>query len=141
MTRPTPSRFMDTNILVRYYTGEPPDQAQRARSLLKAVERGDEKVVTSVMVLFETVFTLQRTYRVPKHSIREFVAEVFSLPALLLPGKRLCLEALDLYAEQPNLSYADAYNVLFMRGRRVTEAYTWDRDFDGVDGITRVEPA
>lgn len=140
MTRPTATRFMDTNILVRYYTGEPPDQAERARSLLKAVERGDEKVITSVMVLFETVFTLQRTYRVPKDSIREFVTEVFTLPALLLPGKRLCLEALDLYAERPNLSYADAYNVLFMRGRRVSEAYTWDRDFDGVEGITRVEP-
>ncbi len=133
-------RFLDTNILLRYFTGNPPEQAAGAKWLLQRVERGEEKVATSVMVLFETVFTLQKTYRVPKADIRAMVTDVVSLSGVQLPGKRLYLRALALYAEQPFLSFADAYNVIAMQEQGIPEIYSFDTDFDKVDGITRVEP-
>ena len=61
-----PPRFLDANIMLRYFTRNDPDKAQRARALLERVERRDEKVITSTLVVFETVFTLQRTYKVAR---------------------------------------------------------------------------
>ena len=134
-------RFLDTNVLLRYFTGTPLDQAERAHRLLGRIERGEERAVTSVMVVFETVFTLERTYKVPKQQIREKVEDILSPPSLVLSGKRLLLQALEFYALEPRLSFADAYNSLFMREQGLTEIYTWDRDFDRVPGISRIEPA
>ena len=55
-----PPRFLDTNILLRYLTRDDEEKARRALALLLRVERGEEEVVTSPMVVFETIFTLQR---------------------------------------------------------------------------------
>ena len=66
-----PSRFLDTNILLRYLTRDDPVKAEPALAVLVRVERGEEKVITSPLVIFETVFTLQgRNYRVPRDRIK-----------------------------------------------------------------------
>ena len=134
-----PPRFLDTNILLRYFTGSDPEQAERARALLERVERREERVITSPLIVFETVFTLERSYKVPKARVREMLRDVLSMPALQLPGKGLCLQALDLHVAH-NVSLADAYSAAFMQARRLTEIYSWDADFDRVPGVTRVEP-
>jgi predicted nucleic acid-binding protein len=132
-------RFLDTNILLRYFTADDPRKARRARALLERVERGEEKVATSTLIVFETVFTLQRTYNVPRAQVREMVRDVLSLPGVQLAGKRLCLQALDLYVQR-SISFADAYSVVSMQSRGLSEVYTWDEDFDGLPGVARLEP-
>jgi predicted nucleic acid-binding protein len=134
------SRFLDTNVLLRYFVATDPDKARHSRDLLWRVERGGEKVVTSLMVVAEVVFTLQRTYKVPKARIREMVGDVLSLRSLQLAGKNLCIEALDLYVDK-NVSFVDAYNAIFMRSQGVDEIYSWDSDFDKLPGVRRIEPA
>ena len=57
--------FLDTNVLLRYLNNDDVDKAQRAESLLLRVERGQERVTISPLVIFETVYTLQSRYRVP----------------------------------------------------------------------------
>lgn len=131
-------RFLDTNILLRYFTGSDGQKAQAAKALLERVERGEEKVVTSLLVVFETVFTLQRTYKVPKAKIRELVGDVLALRSVQLTGKRLCLQALDLYVDK-NISFADAYNALYLQSRQLSEIYSFDTDFDRVEEVVRVE--
>lgn len=133
-------RFLDTNVLLRYFTASDPAKARRARALLERIERGEEKVVTSTLVVFETVFTLQRTYKVPRSQIRELLRDVLSLPSVQLARKDLCFRALDLFA-QHNLSFADAYTAVDMQSRGLSELYSWDTDFDSLPGVTRVEPS
>jgi predicted nucleic acid-binding protein len=135
---PSP-RFVDANIFLRYFTGSDADKAGRAKRLLERVERGEEKVATSALVVFETVFTLQRTYKVAKAQVREMVTDLLTLPGVLLPGKSLCLRALDLYVEK-NVSFVDAYNAVYVRSRKMTEIYSWDTDFDKLGGVRRIEP-
>jgi predicted nucleic acid-binding protein len=57
-----PERFLDTNVLVHYLTRDDEQKAEAAFALLRRVEQGDEKVVTSPLVIFEVVFTLQKSY-------------------------------------------------------------------------------
>jgi predicted nucleic acid-binding protein len=137
------ARFLDTNILLRFLARPvtPDDQirAERARDLLLRVERGEEQVVTSPLVIFETIFTLHRSYRVSREVIRDRVTEILSLRGMQLARKRLYVEALEFFAAT-NVSFADAYNAIAMQSQGLSEIYSWDSDFDRLPGIVRVEP-
>lgn len=132
-------RFLDTNVLLRYFTKDDPKKAQAALSLLTRVERGEERVETSPLVVFETVFTLQHRYQMPREDIRDAISDLLSLRNLRLSGKSLLAEALALYARS-RLSFTDAYNAVYMKRRSLSEIYSWDIDFDRIPGIRRVEP-
>lgn len=132
-------RFLDTNILLRYFTQDDPDKANRTLALLTRVERGQERVHTSPMVIFETVFTLQHRYNMPRDLIRDALVDLISLRGLRLPGKGLSRDALERYAAT-TLSFADAYNAAYMKLRGLSDIYSWNTDFDRLPGITRREP-
>lgn len=131
--------FLDTNILLRYLVGDHQQMAEQALNLLIRVERGEEKVITSSLVIFETIFTLQSFYRVPRQQIKEQVLPIISLRGLHLPDKSVFYKALDLYVTK-NISFADAYNAAFMISEEVFNIYSWDKGFDKIDGIIRLEP-
>jgi len=134
-----PTRFLDTNVLVRHITVDDPIKARAARELLLRVERGEEQVASSPLVVFETIFTLQSFYQVPKQRIRALLLPLINMPGLSLPDKRLYEPAFDLWVQSP-MSFADAYNSVYMQANQLTEIYSWDTDFDRVPGITRLEP-
>jgi predicted nucleic acid-binding protein len=131
--------FLDTNILLRFLTRDDEQKAQQALNLLMRIERGEEKVITSPLVIFETVYTLQSFYKVPRQQIKEQVLSIISMRSLHLPDKSLYHRAFDLYITK-NISFADAYNAVYMQSEEVSNIYSWDRDFDKIDGITRLEP-
>ena len=134
-----PTRFLDTNPLIRYFTRDDPAKAAQVLALLERVERGEERVALSPLVVFECVFVLQHTYKLPRRMIGEAIGDVISLRGVQLPNKRLYVEALGLYVAT-SLSFADAYNASYMVAQKLTEIYSWDADFDKVPGLTRVEP-
>jgi uncharacterized protein len=134
-----PLRFLDTNILLRYLTKDDVSKAKRAFELLLRVEQGEEKVITSSLVIFETIFTLQRFYRLPRQEIKDLVLPIISLRGLYLPGKNVYYHAFDLYVTQ-NISFADAYNAAYMISEQLSDIYSWDTDFDKIEGIIRLEP-
>jgi predicted nucleic acid-binding protein len=114
--------------------------ARSAVELLQRVERGEEKVITSSAVIFEVVFTLQRFYSVPRYEISQALLHLLSIRGLELDAKGVFERALHAYA-MTSISFADAYNAAFMENRGVREIYTWDRDFDRIPDVVRVEPS
>ena len=131
--------FLDTNILLRHLSQDHPDHSPRATALLKAIEDGKLRVRLNDMVIAETVFTLERSYKVPKAHIASALLSLISLPGMELRGKRKFARVFDLYVGL-NISYADAYLAVAMRQARSSQIYSFDRDFDRVAGISRVEP-
>ena len=134
-----PARLLDTNILLRYLTRDDEKKAASAFALLRRIEQGDETVATSPLVIFETVFTLQKTYRIPRVQIRDALSDIISLRGVDLPNKSVYLHALELYAEK-NISFADVYNAAYLQAHHLNEIYSYDTDFDKIAGIVRVEP-
>lgn len=134
-----PMCFLDTNILMRYFTGEDERKAEHALNLLTRVERGEERIITSSLVIFETIFTLQSFYKVPRQRIKELVLPIISLRGLQLPDKDIYYQAFDLYVTK-NISFADAFNAAYMLSEEIYNIYSWDRDFDKIEGIVRLEP-
>jgi predicted nucleic acid-binding protein len=130
--------LLDTNVLLRHLLGDVPEQSRRASALLKRVEAGDLRVRITESVVFETVFTLSRTYKKTPHEIRDAILPILELPTITLPGKAIVREGFRLFAEL-NLPFADAYHAALMADLGVTEIYSFDPHFDRVPGITRRE--
>lgn len=132
-------RFLDTDVLLRLLTRDDEEKARHALDLLLRVERGEERVVVSSLVVFELVFTLQSFYRIPRQQIADTVAPLLLLPGIELMEKRQFVRALEVYAGT-TVSFTDACAVSTMEARGLHEIYGWDTVFDGLAGITRIEP-
>ena len=136
-----PVRFLDTNVLLRYLTRDDEAKAQKALALLQRVESGEERVGTSLIVIFEVVFTLERFYKVPRERIHSLISPIIAPRGLRLAGRSLIERSLDHYPQVgQQISFADIYNAQYAQSRGIEDMYSWDRDFDKIEGITRVEP-
>lgn len=136
-------RFLDANVLVRFLTRDEEEKFQASRELFGRVERGEEELATSEAIIAEVVFVLssrRSPYQLPREEIREVLLPVLTLDGLDLPHKEACERALDLYAAFPRLDFPDALAVAHMEARGITEVVSYDRDFDRVPGVVRVEP-
>jgi uncharacterized protein len=132
-------RFVDTNVFLRHLVVDLPDQSPYATELLLAIEQGEEQVLTSQVVVLEVVFTLQKFYRLSLAEIRDQFLPIIMLPGIRLSQKDFLEPAFDL-AIAKNIDFQDAFNVIIMNSLDASEIYSWDRHFDRVEGITRIEP-
>lgn len=131
--------FLDSNIVLRHLLDDHPEQSPRATDYIRRIERGEVKVRIADPVIFETVFTLERTYKQPKARIREGVLAFLELPGIVLPGKRRFRRIFAWYADL-NISFVDAYHAVLMQDLKLAEVVSFDPHFDRVPGITRTEP-
>lgn len=131
--------FLDTNILLRQLRQDHATFSPRATAYLARIEQGEIQVRTSDLVVLEVVFTLQRTYKLPKAAIRDAFLPLLELPGIILPEKHRYRRVFELYVEM-NISFADAFHAVLMRQLKITEIVSFDAEFDRIPGITRREP-
>lgn len=131
--------FLDTHVILRHLLADDPDQSPRATGLLMKVEEGSARVRTSDTVVFEAVSTLERRYRFAKRQISEALLPLLQLPGIVLPGKRRYDEAFSLYVEL-DVPFADAYHAVLAKRSDEPQVIGFDRHFDRIPGITRIEP-
>ncbi|MDW7730373.1 MAG: PIN domain-containing protein [Bacillota bacterium] len=132
-------KLIDANIILRFLTNDEPNQAAACAKLLKRVEQNLEEVYIADLVMADIVWTLEKYYKVEKQKIREIVSRILALAGLKCSSKNTFLEALDIYADH-NIDWTDAFVIaqMFAAGRQ--EIYSYDRDFDKVDGVFRFLP-
>jgi len=131
--------FIDTNILLRYLTKDDPVQYPRCRNLFKKAQNGEMLLVTSTLVIAELIWTLASHYQVSKEQIIEKTSIIIGSDAVQIHDKEIIAEALVIYARK-NVDYIDAYNAVLLRHLNLKEIYSYDRDFDRIEGIDRLEP-
>lgn len=96
------------------------------------------KAQPSGIVIAELIWTLLSYYKVQKADVTEKISIVVSTDNLYIPDKDVIIDALVLYGRK-NIDYIDAYNAVFMKRYGFEEIYSYDEDFDAVEGIKRVE--
>ncbi len=136
-------RFLDTNVVLRYLTGDDEVKAAASYQLFQRVQHGEEELFTCEAVVSEVVYVLsspQSSYRLTHEEIRDRLLPLLTLRGLRFPQKQVCIRALDIYAGAPFLDFEDALAVAHMQNVGATEIVSYDRDFDRIPGITRVEP-
>jgi len=127
--------FVDTNIFLRYLTGDDPEQAPKARALLERAERGEIQLVTTVLTIAEIVWVLESVYELDRASIRAKVVAILGLEGLSVEDQEVLLQAIVWY-EEKNVDFADAYSAAWMERRGLGEMYAFDRDFDRFEELT-----
>ena len=131
--------FVDTNVLIHYLTGEDDAKAKRCLALLQRAQNRAADLFTSDLVVAEAVWVLQSRSGVSRERIRDLLLPVMRLPGLRVPNKQSWPRVFDLYCER-RIDFIDAYNAVTMERAGITDIYSYDRDFDGLEGITRMEP-
>src|SRR4051794_39999140 len=133
-------RCIDTNVFLRHFLADDVRKAIAARELLLRVEAGTERVTTPPLALFELVFTLHRGHKVQKHNVAALLSGILAYRGLHFASKELWRDAFAVWLEYP-IDFTDAYNVAFMRSAGIKDVYAWDRGYDHVSGIKRIEPS
>jgi predicted nucleic acid-binding protein len=133
--------FIDANVFIRYLTRDDPPKAEACFALFQRAKRDEITLVTTESVIAEVVYVLssKQLYGLPRGTIRDLLYPLLSLPGLKLAYRKTYLQALDVYAGH-NVDFEDAVIVAQMERQSETELYSYDRDFDQVPGITRIEP-
>lgn len=130
------SAFVDSNVLVRHLTGDPPDQAKRATAFL----RGGESLILVDLVAAEVVYVLESVYEVERERVAELVRAIVGFPAVLVPDQPLLLRALEIY-EQYRIHFAESYLAACAEASGVGAVASFDRDIDRIPTVRRLEPS
>ena len=131
--------FVDTNIFLRYLTGDDNVKYEHCLSMLKKTHEGKLVIATSNMVIAELIWTLQSYYKVPKADIIEKISLIVGEKHLIIPDKDIIAEALVIFGRK-KVDYIDAYNAVFMRHHGMDTICSYDEDFDALEGVRRTEP-
>jgi predicted nucleic-acid-binding protein len=127
--------LLDTNILIRHLTSDPPSQAKRATAFL----RGSHELILTDLVLTEMVYVLESFYEVPRKAIAGMARSLLALPSIATGDHDLLLRAVEIY-EVIRLDFAEAYLVALAEISGVKRVASFDRQVDRVKSIQRVEP-
>lgn len=126
--------FLDTNVLVRHLTGDPPDTATRATSFLA---QGNDLLLLD-LVLAEVVYVLESFYRVPRTRVAQLARSIVTFESISVVDEALVLRAVELYEVQ-RLDFAVAYLVASAERAGSVPVASFDRVIDRVGTIARVE--
>ncbi len=132
-------RFVDTNIFIRFLTNDIPQKADACEKIFKKAIEKKESLFTTDLVIAEIVWVLESFYKLGKKDIRGKLEKILNTPNLTCPNKDLILLALTLYAKE-NIDFIDAYNALILKEAGISEVYSYDKDYNSVNWITRLEP-
>jgi predicted nucleic acid-binding protein len=128
--------FVDTNVLVRHLTGDPPAQARRAtRYLVQA-----DMLLLPDLVLAEVAYVLESYYEVRRTQVARALRAILAFPAIKVIDLQLLQRAVEVY-EVHRLDFADAYLVASAERTGVGVVASFDRSIDRVGTVRREEPA
>ncbi len=117
---------VDANVFLSTLVHRNDDQRDAAKALLLKAEDGALKVILPQFVVFEIVYVLQSTYRIPASELAPMLRDLIALPGVLVidecPWKRV-LE----YWPAPLPSLADASIVAVAASNRYDAIATFDR--------------
>ena len=133
--------FVDTDVLIRLLTGDDPEKQKKAAELFGQIERKKLRVVAPVTVIADAVYVLssKKLYNLPRTEIVGLLTPLLRLPNFRVRHRRIVQKALDIYLFS-NLDFGDAFLAASMQQAKSERVYSYDADFDRVQGIHRLEP-
>ena len=126
--------LLDTNVLVRHFTGEPEDQARRAAAFL----RGAQRLGLPHLIVAEVVYVLESVYDRPRTEVAALVRSVLAHPPVAVDAEDLVLRALEVYETDP-IDFAEAYLAACAEALDGV-VVSFDRGLDKVRTVRRLEP-
>jgi len=127
--------FLDTNVVIRHLTGDPPEQAARATAALASAHR----LLLTDLVVAECVYVLESYYEVKRPQVADLMRAAIALPTISVLRAFVLHRALEVY-EVDRLDFAEAYLVAQAEATGVDAVLSFDRAIDRVERVERIEP-
>ena len=127
--------FVDTNVLIRHLTGDPPDLAARATAFLTEAD----DLLLPDLIIAEVVYVLESFYEVSPDEVARLVRAVIAFAPIRTLDPPLLLRALEVY-ETHRIDFAEAYLVASAETAGLPDIISFDRSIDRVTSVNRVEP-
>ncbi|HEY5277787.1 MAG TPA: PIN domain-containing protein [Coriobacteriia bacterium] len=127
--------FVDTNVLVRHLTGDPPELAARATRYLA----GADGLLLPDLILAEVAYVLESFYETPRAQVATTLRAVLAFPAIRVIDADLLQRTVEVY-EVHRLDFADAYLVASAERTGIGVIASFDKAIDRVRTVRREEP-
>jgi Predicted nucleic-acid-binding protein, contains PIN domain len=127
--------FVDTNVLVRHLTGDPPGMARRATRHL----RDAATLLLVDVVAAEVVFVLESYYRQPRAAVATAIRSMVGFRSIRAVDPDLLYRAVEVY-EHDRLDFPEAYLVAAAERSGANIVVSFDRSIDRVRTVQRIEP-
>jgi predicted nucleic acid-binding protein len=121
------SCLVDTNILLRFFTGDPPEMAERARAIIADADSGKLQLEIPALIVAETVYTLESFYEMPKADVCEKLLVFVRSRGIAPQEPEIIVDALERYRALP-VHFADAYLAAIAAVNK-QPVYSFDHDF------------
>ena len=129
--------FVDSNVPM-YLVGNPHPNRDRVEQTLARLASEQERLVTGVEVYQEILHRYAAIGR-PEQINRAFRRLDDIVVDVLTFGRQEIREAREILQSVPGISARDALHVAVMRSAGITQILSYDRGFDAVPGIERLE--
>ena len=132
--------FVDTNLFIRYFTNDHPILADRVEQLLDDAAAGSVQLVTTELVMAESVWVLESSYHLNHAQIAPLIRGILATPGMEVINGDLVGKALVMY-ELQNIDFVDAYIAALMEKQGIKDIYSYDKKhLSRVKTIQRKEP-
>jgi predicted nucleic acid-binding protein len=118
------SEALDANVVLRHFTGQPPEMAARATAALLAAQ--PRSLVLTDLTLAEIVYVLQGPYARPRDEVADLIEATLSLSSVTVDNVGLVRRALEHYAQR-GMDWPDAYLVALIELRGLGGLLSFDR--------------
>lgn len=135
---PGKAQLVDTNVLVRFFTGDPPELASKARKLVGRADAGELVLLILPVVLGETFYTLESFHEMERKLVASKLSAFLQSRGIEAIESARVLDALR-RCEQQGAHFADAYIAASAAELKYPIA-SFDRDFDRFKDVKRIEP-
>jgi predicted nucleic acid-binding protein len=136
-------RYIDTNVIIRYLTGDDPRKQAASARLFEQVEKGELTIVVPEIIIAEAVHVLSspKLYHHNRQEVAELLTPLLQIPNFEVQNRQTGIRALQIFADTKALDFPDAYIIASMELANATSLFSFDTDFDDFPFITREELA
>ena len=136
-------KFVDASVFVHAFIQpkrelKPHEERikRSARQIVKRIDAGEE-VVISIVHLSEIANILEDF--MPLNNALEIISSLVAKPSIMILSVdgRDCVKAL-LTAQANAIGFSDAIAYVLMSDRNIQEIYSFDKDFENIKGIKRI---
>jgi len=132
--------YIDSNVILRYLTQDPPGMAEKALKIFVDAKKGRLTLLITSLTMAEVVWVLESYYGHSKKQISETLTQFLLCDGLEVESLDLLLGALNLYQEK-NIDFADAVLASQALRKGPASIYSFDHHFNRIAEITVLEPA
>jgi predicted nucleic acid-binding protein len=131
------ARFVDSSVLVRYFTEDDPKRALAAEAIVES-----DELIVSALILSEISYVLHKHYHYPRADVTNALVQFLQRENVRMIDMPKELAAVALLKSQSStkLSFGDALILAQMQASQHQEIYSFDKRFRDESIVVLEEP-